>query len=229
MQGPGSTNRIQVQGMSLFWRSIFLCLIFPMLISAKVEGAGSGGSLSNTSAAAQALTALDWMIGIWEFSLDSGTLSSRIEHSPSGNYILRTDQLRDQGSRLIHEEKTIIAWNPVSELFETWAFRSDGSFGGGILEQYGDQWSAPIRMILYDARTSTATNLYTPQENGGFIWESISRTLDDLALPNIPPTLAVPIRSTNTTLNRIRDAVQIGAHGFAFDRSGRIKAIFEYE
>ncbi|MDO5581830.1 MAG: hypothetical protein Q4G69_11935 [Planctomycetia bacterium] len=200
----GNSGSRKEIGQICFWKrglrgTMLPFMILVILFSIKSEGTESAGSILKNSAASQALSALDWMLGSWKFSLESGTLLSRIERSKSENYLLREDRFFDRQSVLIHEEKTIIAWNPVSELFETWTFRSDGSFGGGIFEQFGNQWSAPVKMILFDGQSSTANNIYTPQETGGFIWESISRTLDDLALPDIPPTAAEEDGSASKT------------------------------
>ncbi|MDO5553108.1 MAG: hypothetical protein Q4G68_05055 [Planctomycetia bacterium] len=137
-----------------------------------------------------ALAKLNWLLGDWQFHFESFTLNRSVTYSPNGNYMLVRDTARDHSDTILYRELTIIAYNPVSELFETWVFRDSGGFGGGVMELFGNQWLVPVRMILADGRTSTCNYIYTPSTEGRYTLQPTSRTLGGLAIPDLPPALA---------------------------------------
>lgn len=159
--------------------------------------AGKGMLPAVPGAESMGLVALNWLRGAWQ--LDLGDTILQIEISPSdagGNYLIGRKELRLADGSLLWIAILVIVRNPISELYETWEFRSDGSFGGGIMEQFGPQWSAPMKYILADGRTMTAVVTFTPQTGGGFIWQENSRTLSDLPLPALGPINARPLAPT---------------------------------
>ncbi|MDO5565880.1 MAG: hypothetical protein Q4G59_04425, partial [Planctomycetia bacterium] len=85
-----------------------------------------------------------------------------------------------------------IGFNPISELLQAWIFRNDGGFGSALFQQFGDSWIVPTRVILANGRVTTATNIYTPIKSGGYIWKSVSRTLNNVELPALGPVAAQP-------------------------------------
>ncbi len=168
----------------------FLAFNFINTIDQNLQAADTN---SSPSIAHFALEKLNWFIGRWQFNTEEEKFEMNVEWSPDGNYLLVHEIASSSDGNMIWSGKRIIAWNPISEIFETWVFRDDGSFGGGIMQQYGNQWSAPVKLIMANGNTTTAVNLYTPQSTGGFIWESTSRTLNGIPLPNLGP-LNVPIQ-----------------------------------
>ncbi len=152
---------------------------------------------SNTNTAPSVFSALNWMFGFWE--INTGETILKINIFPSdkgGNYLIgRLERFLPNGAAT-GSALLIIAWNPVSELYETWEFRSDGSFGGGIMEQFGPQWTAPMKYTLFNGQFMTEVITYTPKKSGGFIWQADSRTLSDLPLPSLGPVNAQPLAKT---------------------------------
>ena len=160
--------------------------------------AGKGILPAVPTAESSGLSSLNWLRGAWQ--LDLGDTFLQISVSPSdagGNYLIGRKESRLTDGSLLWIAILVIVRNPINELYETWEFRSDGSFGGGIMEQFGPQWSAPMKYILADGRTMTAVVTFTPQTGGGFIWQENSRTLSDLPLPSLGPINARPLAPTS--------------------------------
>lgn len=171
-----------------------LLLLWFSISGLRTTCSGQETPLSKVDSTAHAsLMRVDWLLGDWIYNTTELRLECSIRWSPSGNYIVSHDTARAPDGSIVYRQVRVIGFNPISELLQAWIFRSDGGFGSALFQQFGDSWIVPTRLILADGRVTTATNIYTPVKTGGYIWKSISRTLNNVELPALGP---VPAQAT---------------------------------
>lgn len=186
--------------------SIFVCTLFmlccffaPQPTRAQIGPETSGStalgyrSTKPSASPAEALRALDWLIGNWRLASVTETLRWRVEPVSDGNFLLFQEELAIKNSDERYAVVRIVSWNPVSELFDFAIFGSDGSFGHGQMENIGKEWMLTTRILLPDGEPAAMTELFRPLRAGGFSWRSISRTVADAPLPDLGPMDAEPI------------------------------------
>lgn len=139
-----------------------------------------------------ALEKLDWLRGDWKIESELETVRWSIHPAACGNYLLFAEEgtLRPSGKNygVLH----IIAFNPVSELYDVSTFGTDGSFGTGRMTDVGGTLVTTSRILLPDGTDATMTNIYTPGVNGP-VRRSQNRTLGGESLPDLGPDQAVRI------------------------------------
>jgi len=157
------------------------------------DGNGLEKSVSTSVNATQHLQSLDWLVGQWELKSDDVHIQCVVDWSQNKNYLISRNRINSPQGRHIASIH-IIVWNPVSELFESYIFCNDGSFGNAIWQRYDDVWQVSLKMILFNGESLTSTEFYTPVENG-FTWQSVSRTLNGTPLPEIDTINAVKVQN----------------------------------
>lgn len=180
--------------------SIFVCTLFmlscffaPQPTNAQIDPETPTTRLFGKSAAppaakaAEALNALDWLIGNWRFSFALETIRWRVEPASGGNFLVVQEELTVKNTGARYAVVRIVSWNPVSELFDWTIFGSDGSVGHGQMENIGEEWMLSTRILLPDAEPAIMTELFRPLQTGGFSWRSISRAIADAPLPDLGP------------------------------------------
>ena len=151
------------------------------------------------TAARARLETLAWAIGCWELESNGFVFQTKIDWAPGGSYLLCRDYVRPAaalaepvGSATPTPNSTfsalrVIAWNPVAGLFQSSIFCRDGSYGSGLWQREGDGWRVATRILLVDGRAATSVEYFTPSREGGFVWESTQRTVENTPLPNVGP------------------------------------------
>lgn len=148
----------------------------------------------------KALAALDWLRGDWLLASDIEEMKWSVQPSADGNYLVVFEQLAVTGGSEKFGVVRIIAFNPVSQIFDLFIFGSDGSFGTGRLEwlggdpnEYGppmsESWLLSTRILLPDGEAATMNELFEPVKDS-FIWKSVSRTVAGEPLPDLGPLKA---------------------------------------
>lgn len=150
------------------------------------------------SAARARLESLAWAIGCWELESNGFIFQTKIDWAPGGSYLVCRDFVRPAVASASERNSTfsalrVVAWNPVAGLFQTSVFCRDGSYGSGLWQREGESWRVATRILLVDGRAATSVEYFTPRREGGFTWESTSRTVENTPLPNVGPAQARPL------------------------------------
>ena len=136
-----------------------------------------------------ALRDLDWLIGSWEAKVGDRDVQTTYEwdegkHFIRGRYTVKDNGVAVSGTQLIGKD-------PRSGQLHSWLFEGDGGFGDAAWTWDGKQWRLEAAGVEPDGGETTATNLLTPLDKDSFTWQSIDRTLDGAAVPDIPPIKVV--------------------------------------
>ncbi len=154
------------------------------------------------SAARAHLESLAWAVGCWELETNGFVFQTKIDWAPGGSYLLCRDFVRPVSEPAVSSAATpaaknstfsalrVVAWNPVAGLFQSSIFCRDGSYGSGLWQREGESWRVATRILLVDGRAATSVEYFTPRREGGFTWESTSRTVENAPLPNVGPARA---------------------------------------
>ena len=156
------------------------------------------------SAARNQLEALAWAVGCWELESNGFVFQTKIDWAPGGSYLLCRDFIRpasapstpsslaapNDAASTRFAALRVIGWNPVAGLFQSSIFCRDGSYGTGLWQREGESWRVATRILLVDGRAATSVEYFSPRPDGGFNWESTSRTVENTPLPNVGPATA---------------------------------------
>lgn len=162
------------------------------------------------NAARNQLEALAWAVGCWELESAGFIFQTKIDWAPGGSYLLCRDFVRPVDAPSVPSSPTqrrdvastptsqfaalrVIGWNPVAGLFQSSIFCRDGSYGTGLWQREGESWRVATRILLVDGRAATSVEYFSPRPDGGFSWESTSRTVENTPLPNVGPAAARPL------------------------------------
>ena len=132
-----------------------------------------------------ALRDLDWLIGTWGVKNELADVSTTYDWGEKKNSIHMRFTIKEGDSTQTGTQ--IILKDPRSGQLRAWQFDNDGSFGESTWTRDGKRWLIEASGVQSDGGEMTATNILTPVDKDTFTWQSIDRTLDGEALPNIPP------------------------------------------
>jgi hypothetical protein len=128
---------------------------------------------------------LDWIIGTWEAKSDEADVHTTYEWGAKRSSI--HCRITIKGSGLNVTATQVLLKDPRTGQLRSWLFDDDGGFGDGAWTRDAKRWVITATGVQADGGELTATNILTPVDKDTFIWQSTERTLDDDALPNIPP------------------------------------------
>ena len=129
------------------------------------------------------LRPLEWLVGSWTAKSGAQTLEVTCEWMAKRNFLLRKYNF----TKADGDSKTgmqIIAWDPVAGGIRSWIFDSDGGFGSERWIKDGPRWVIEASAVTREGATGTATNVLTRIDQDNFTWQSLQRTLNQLALPD---------------------------------------------
>jgi uncharacterized protein (TIGR02246 family) len=129
---------------------------------------------------------LEWLIGDWVPEAKDQPLRLHFEWMAQRNFIKNTYTVTKDGQSTLTGGQ-IIGWDPRLGRIVSWHFDAQGGFGKDIWMKDGQKWVIEATGVLRDGSESTALNIATPVGVNSFTWQSVKRTLDGVALPDIPP------------------------------------------
>ena len=129
---------------------------------------------------------LEWLIGDWNVDAKVQGLRIKFEWMAQRNFIKNTYTLTKDGQATLTGGQ-IIGWNPKLGRIVSWHFDAKGGFGDDTWTKDGSRWVIEAKGVFRDGSESTAVNVLTPIDANSFTWQSIKRTLDGVALPDVPP------------------------------------------
>jgi uncharacterized protein (TIGR02246 family) len=128
---------------------------------------------------------LDWLIGTWVGKTEDGEVRTTYEWDENKTFLRVRITIKDE-DRTVTATQTI-GKDPRTGGLHSWLFGSDGGFGEAAWSLDGKRWLLEATGVTADGGEMTATNILTPIDKDSFSWQSIDRTLDGEALPNIHP------------------------------------------
>lgn len=128
---------------------------------------------------------LDWLIGTWEAKREGATVSTKYEWTANKSFIRCTFSIATDGQT--HSGTQMIGKDPETGLLRTWTFEDNGGIGDTEIVRDGKKFLHVGRGVTPDGRVLSATNIMTPLDSDSFLWHSVQRSLDDEALPDLPP------------------------------------------
>jgi uncharacterized protein (TIGR02246 family) len=129
------------------------------------------------------LRGLEWLVGNWASKSSGRSMELSCEWTAKRNYLLRkyafksTDGTTKTGIQ-------IIGWNPVAGMIRSWIFDSDGGFGSERWTRDGKRWILEATGITRDGAQFIGTNILTPIDHDNFNWQSVSRSLNQVRVPD---------------------------------------------
>jgi uncharacterized protein (TIGR02246 family) len=127
---------------------------------------------------------LGWLIGEWSAKSEDGQVNTAYRWSNDKSVITMAFSVKAE------EDTTsgfqVIARDPATGAIRSWVFQG-GGIGEGDWSREGNRWVINCRGLSPDGEAMTATNIFTPQGQDSFTYESISRTLDGEEVPDIAP------------------------------------------
>jgi uncharacterized protein (TIGR02246 family) len=128
---------------------------------------------------------LDWLIGTWVAKTEDGEV--RTAYGWDENKAFLRARITIKGKDHTVAATQTIGKDPRTGGLRSWLFGSDGGFGEASWSPDGKRWVLGATGVTADGGEMTATNILTPLDPDSFTWQSIDRTLNGEALPNIPP------------------------------------------
>jgi uncharacterized protein (TIGR02246 family) len=140
------------------------------------------------------LRSLEWMVGNWQATSGGMSLELSCEWAAKRNFLLRKYVLKD-AEGVAKTGMQIIGWDPVDETFRSWIFDSDGGFASEVWIKDGKSWLLEATGVTRDGAEVNATNVITPIDHDNFRWQSVRRTMNDVALPDTAPIKATRVKA----------------------------------
>lgn len=136
---------------------------------------------------------LDWLIGTWAVKTEVAEVHTTYAWNEKKTSIRVQFTIKEKGRTLSGTQ--IILKDPRSGQLRSWIFDQDGGFGDAVWSRDGKRWALEATGVQADGGELTATNILTRIDKDSFSWQSIDRTLDGEAVPNIPPVKVTRVAS----------------------------------
>lgn len=128
---------------------------------------------------------LEWLLGTWEYSKDGVEVSTKYEWTKNKTFLRCTFSVKRDGET--HTGMQMLGKDPGTGSLRVWTFEDSGGIGDTEITREGKKWMHAASGTTADGKTMTATNILTPIDADSFLWQSVGRSLDDEALPDLPP------------------------------------------
>jgi uncharacterized protein (TIGR02246 family) len=142
------------------------------------------GQAQDTKTQEQSLEALDWMVGDWIDTDESGTLKINGKWARNKAYFIRSFTVMTK-NEVVLEGTEFIGWDPTRGALRTWVFDSNGGYVEGTWKLKGKSWYSRLSGYQADGKKVSAIHVLTPVGNNAYTFQSISRTIDGEAQPDI--------------------------------------------
>src|SRR3954447_7764921 len=130
------------------------------------------------------LKELEWLVGEWINESQDAVVQTTCKWADNGNFLIREFTLKTHGLPVLSGTQRI-GWDPVRRQFKTWIFDTEGGFGEGYFSRNGDEWVVKAEGVRQDGKHASVTNILKRLGKDRASWQSVDRTLGDLAMPGI--------------------------------------------
>ncbi len=138
---------------------------------------------------------LDWLIGDWTLDAKDSPLKLHFEWMAQKNFIKNTYTVTQDGKSTLTGGQ-IIGWNPKLGRIVSWHFDAEGGFGNDTWTKDGSKWVIEAKGVFRNGSESSAVNMVTPIDANSFTWQSLKRTLDGVAIPDVGPVNLVRVQAS---------------------------------
>jgi hypothetical protein len=126
---------------------------------------------------------LEWLIGKWTAEEHGAKSESVFRWVANKSFVERKFQTtRPDGTATSGVQ--LIGWNAAAGQIQSWSFTSDGGHAVGVWSPRAGGWSAEVHGVTGDGVPTTAVNLLTRLDDGGYSWQSVQRTAGGQSLPD---------------------------------------------
>lgn len=136
---------------------------------------------------------LEWLIGSWEAKRDGTAVVTKYEWTANKSFIRCQMSVTKDGKPLSGMQ--MIGKDPSTGALRVWTFEDEGGIGDTEITRDGKKWIYAARGVTSDGRVHTAINVLTPLDADSFLWHATGRTVDDEALPDLPPIKVTRIKT----------------------------------
>jgi uncharacterized protein (TIGR02246 family) len=128
---------------------------------------------------------LEWLVGTWEYAKDGVEVSTKYEWTKNKTFIRATFSVKRDGET--HTGMQMMGKDPGTGALRVWTFEDSGGIGDTEITREGKKWMHAATGTTADGKSIAMTNILTPIDGDSFLWQSVGRSLDDEALPDLPP------------------------------------------
>lgn len=144
----------------------------------------SSRSMSESTAPAERIRPLHWMIGEWTLEQeDGGRIDMVIDLDESENSLLGEAFVTDVGDGA-QLTQLRIGWNPATSSVYWWTFDSEGGNASGPWAQRGEDWIVHSTGVTADAEASASAQMLV-RDGDSMVWIATHRMLAGEALPDL--------------------------------------------
>jgi uncharacterized protein (TIGR02246 family) len=136
---------------------------------------------------------LEWLIGTWEAKRDGMVASTKYEWTTSKSFIRCQFSIVQDGQT--YTGMQMFGKDPSTGLLRVWTFEDSGGIGDADITRDGKKWNYAARGVTSEGGVLAATNIITPIDSDTFLWQSVNRTMNDEAQPDLPPIKVTRVKS----------------------------------
>ncbi|WZO97719.1 SgcJ/EcaC family oxidoreductase [Isosphaeraceae bacterium EP7] len=136
------------------------------------------------------LKELEWLVGDWINESQDAVVHTTCKWTDDGNFLTRDFTMKTRGLPVLSGSQKI-GWDPVRGQFKTWIFDTEGGSGEGYWSRNGDEWVIKAEGVRQDGRHASVTNILKRLSKDRASWQSVDRTLGDVAMPGIEEVILV--------------------------------------
>lgn len=131
------------------------------------------------------LKALEGLIGEWINEGPDAVVLTNCRWDEGKNFLLQDYTVRAVGKPVLRGTQRI-GWDPLHKQIRSWSFDSDGGFGEGHWSRDADgRWVVRFSGTTREGRTAESTRFISLLDDHRIQWESVDRSLDGEAQPDI--------------------------------------------
>lgn len=162
------------------------------LLFAREDGAWRVAIVREWPGDGLALRDLEWLIGTWEAKRDGTAVTTTYEWTKNKTFIRCRLAITRDGETTTGTQ--MIGKMPSTGGLHVWTFEDEGGIGDADITRDGKKWVFAARGSTAEGQVITATNILTPLGADSFTWQSVGRTADGEAQPDLPPVKVVRVK-----------------------------------
>jgi uncharacterized protein (TIGR02246 family) len=134
----------------------------------------------------ESLADLSWLVGDWKAERNGGAVRMKAEWASDKNFIRCTYEIKKPNQPVMTDFQ-VIGWDPIKNQIVSWLFNASGGVGHGFWYKKGAKWVVESSGLERDGSTCGAINIIEPTDPNTFVWESLNRSVDGIALGDTLP------------------------------------------
>lgn len=126
---------------------------------------------------------MEWLIGQWSTGKSDSSIQLNVEWAPGKKFITSKCILNKVGETP-QIDTQVMGWDPQHNSIVSWHFDSNGGYGHGIWSKQSkdNTWTVDVAGVGADGSNTTASNTFSVKTPDEFIWQSVRRSLDGIAI-----------------------------------------------